>query len=252
MLINEEYNQGFASRRIKGSQITLVSGHWPLDVYFARQTRSSIETYAKQHGYGLFYSEQPPQDSSVRGLHYERCNILQKAGEMFPDSTWFVWLDTDVFVHRTDLRIESQLDLEDDRFLYHLFHEQPREYPINTGVKFVHRDALVHEKALYEIKNSPPWNEWPYEQKAMVEYLLPRIPGRYSINDPRVLNRIVFDHPFDLNDSIFLHLCGTPTLTRNIIMFLRKHGITSPFVYLFLHVIKRIFRKSLSILKGSR
>jgi hypothetical protein len=130
---------------IYGSDIVLVSGHWPLTVEFAIKTRLNIQHYCNIHKYDFYYDEVEPAEKEVYALHYRRCEILKRASIKFPNAKWYVWLDTDIFAYRMDLRIESAIDLSNSNILYHLFHEKPWDYKVNTGVKIVNHKAIKIE-----------------------------------------------------------------------------------------------------------
>ena len=212
-------------------KIVFVSGHYPSDTPFAIATHKGFENYTARHGYGFFYDDSVPESKEMHELHYRRCVSLDKASRVFLDAKWFVWVDSDVFVNRPDIRLESCIDLSNPHYLYHLFHEKPWEFPINTGVKIVNRDAIVMEKEIYNLRNTPPWNQFPYEQKAVAEYLLPKIGGYYKIHDPYILNYILHQPEtklkYDPKNAVFIHMCTRTTNQRNKIMdvFETEHRI---------------------------
>ena len=75
-----------------------------------------------------------------------------------------------MYVNKPDIKVETQIDLTNDNILYHLFHEAPWGcYPINTGVKFVNKDALAFEDCVWDLRNTHPWNTFPWEQKTIYE-----------------------------------------------------------------------------------
>ena len=204
-------------------QIVFVSGHYPSDTHFARSTRRSFEQYTKRHGYGFYYDDSSPSPAfrAKHELHYRRCIIFQKAAATFPNADWYIWVDSDVFVNKPDMRIEDCIDLTDKNILYHLFHEKPWSFPINTGVKIVNRIAIPIESTIYTMRNTPPWNEFPYEQKITAEYVIPKIQGQYKIHDPYLLNYILYqirDTHNDPTQAVFIHLCTRTTDQRNKIM----------------------------------
>jgi len=215
---------------MKESDIVLVSGHWPLDVEFAVNTRKTLEHYCSLHDYDFYYDEVKPTECENRHLHYRRCDILQRASVIYPKAKWFVWLDTDIFVNRMGLRIESVIDLSDENILYHLFYENPNEdpngwnfkydietkYKINSGVKFVSREAIKIELDIWELRNDGIWMEFPYEQKVMVEKIIPENFDRIIIHDPYTLNCIEQFYPIE--DALFVHICGRDNQFRNKLM----------------------------------
>lgn len=208
--------------QLEDPYIVFVSAHHPIDTYFAQKTRESMLSYANRHGYGFYYDEEIPTEIEKHQLHYRRCVSLQKASYVFPTSRWFVWVDSDVFVNRKELPIETIIDLQNPYILYHLFHEKPWSFPINTGVKIVNRDALIFESEMYKLRNTAPWNEFPYEQKNLAERVLPTIPGYYKIHDPYTLNYILYQpitkEIFSPNDAVFIHMCTRTTEQRDRIM----------------------------------
>lgn len=203
--------------------IVFISGHYPFDIYYAQQTRKSFEDYTSRHGYGFYYEESKPLETTHHALHFRRCEIIQKAYIEYPSAQWFVWVDSDVYVNRPELTLESQIDLSDTNILYHLFHERPWGCPINTGVKIVNRYAIELEKEVWSLRNTQPWKKFPYEQKTIAEYILPKIPGKYIIHDPYMLNCITKLYPDKVEDALFVHMCTLSNEERNAIMsFLEK------------------------------
>ena len=204
-------------------KIVFVSSHYPSNTYFAQATRRSFEAYTKRNNYGFYYDESVPSPDfrATHELHYRRCIIFQKAAALFPDADWYIWVDSDVFVNKPDVRIEDCIDLSDSNILYHLFHEDSWDYPINTGVKIVNRKAISIEAKIYTMRNTYPWNQFPYEQKITAEYVIPQIKGRYKINDPYLLNHILYQSRPSHNDptkAVFVHMCNRTTDQRNRIM----------------------------------
>lgn len=207
---------------VESPDIVLVSSHYPIDTYYATQTRVLLESYAKRHGYGFYYDTEEPVEKERHQLHYRRCVSLEKASYAFPSSKWFVWFDSDVFVNRPEIPIETTIDLSNPYILYHLFHENPWPFPINTGVKFVNRDAIAIEREMYNLRNTSPWNEFPYEQKNLAENILRKIPGYYKIHDPYVLNYILYQdwtkQHYSPKNALFIHMCARTTEERNRII----------------------------------
>ena len=199
-------------------QIVFISGHHSIKTYFAQQTRKNFEAYTSKHGYGFYYEESEPKETQTHALHFRRCKIIQNASIKYPSAQWFVWVDSDVYVNRPELTLESQIDLSDTSILYHLFHEQPWPFAVNTGVKIVNRAALKLEKKVWKLRNTPPWNDFPFEQKTIIEYILPQIPGRYIIHDPYALNCLLKAYPEKAPDALFVHMCAMNTDERNAIM----------------------------------
>jgi hypothetical protein len=199
--------------------IVFVSGHHPASTFYATQTRISFEKYTSIHGYGFYYDDDEPLEKNVHALHFRRCQSIRKASIKYPDAKWFIWVDSDVYVNKPDVKVETQLDLTNDNILYHLFHEAPWGcYPINTGVKFVHKDALAFEDRVWDLRNTHPWNTFPYEQKTIYEYVLPQIEGKYIIHDPYNLNCIIQAYPDKVKDALFVHMCGSTEAQRNEII----------------------------------
>jgi hypothetical protein len=168
------------------------------------------------HGYQLYYDEVPPTETRTHHLHYRRCVILGRAALKYPNAKWYVWLDSDIFVNRVDLKLESAIDLSDQNILYHLFHEKPWEYPINTGVKFVSREAIKIEACIWELRNDKRWRQFPFEQKIMCEKIIPHYSSRVVIHDPYILNCI--DSLYPVHNAIFVHLCHRSEHFRNRFM----------------------------------
>ena len=129
-----------------------------------------------------------------------------------------MWVDSDVFVNPNNLHLslESQIDLTNEDILYHTFHELPWKYPINSGVKIVNKKAIKYEEEMWELRNTKPWNSFPYEQKTLYGYIFPKLkPSEYTINDPYILNCIVKLHPDKIANALFIHMCGTSEPERN-------------------------------------
>jgi len=205
---------------IDPADIVFVSGHYPRDTFYATQTRKLFEAYTKMHGYNYYYDEDAEvSETDTHVLHFRRCSIICKASLQYPNAVWFVWVDSDVYVNNFSMKVEDQLDLTDTRILYHLFHENNWGcYPINTGVKFVHRDAIKYEAEMWELRNTDPWNTFPFEQKTVYEYVLPKIPDQYIIHDPYILNCITQAYPDRVPGSLFAHMCAYPKEERNAII----------------------------------
>jgi hypothetical protein len=204
-------------------RIVFVSGHHPADTPFAQVTRRLFQAYTQRHNYGFYYDDSPsPLDRrETRHLHYRRCASICKAAQVFPNADWYVWVDSDVIVNKPEVRVESCIDLTDKLIRYHLFHEHPWDFAINTGVKFVSGSAIHWELKMYQMQDTPPWTEFPFEQKMMFEYVIPRLQERYRIHDPYILNHILYQvRPtyHDPKDALFVHVCAKTTAQRNKIM----------------------------------
>lgn len=205
----------------KSSKIVIVSGHHPFDTtYFAKQTRRTIETYCSRHSYDFYYDTDIPTETKMYALHYRRCQSLIKANKMYPNAQWYIWLDSDVYANRLDLTIESQIDLSDLSIQYHLFHEKVGGYcyPINTGVKIVNKDAIHFEQEIWNNKDTPPWDKFPFEQKAIYEYVLPKIRDKCIIHDPYILNNLYYGCEEYRSNAIFVHMCNIKFNERNSII----------------------------------
>jgi hypothetical protein len=213
-------------------KIIFVSNHHPKETPFARNTRKTFEDYTSLNGYGFYYDEEVPTELELYQLHYRRCISNQKAFNAFPDAQWFIWVDSDVFVHK-NIRIENVLDLTNKYILYHLFSEKPWPFPINTGVKVINRDAMMFEEEIYSMRNTSPWDQFPYEQKTTAEYILPKIPEYYKIHEHRWLNHILYQEgaspDYSHKDAIFIHMCTRNINQRNFIIktFLEESRICS-------------------------
>ena len=210
-----------SSTTLLPSHIVFVSSHYPLKTYFAIKTRATFQKYTKMHGYGFYYDIDEPDEKTERSLHYRRCVSIEKASRLYPDAKWFVWVDSDVYVNDYSSRIEELIDFSDEQILYHLFHENGGwgQFPINTGVKCVNRSALQWEKCVWDLRNTEPWTQYPYEQKTIYEYVLPIIGARkYRIHDPYKLNCIIKAYPDKVQYSTFAHMCASTEKERNEIM----------------------------------
>lgn len=207
------------------SMIVIVSGHYPSSTYYSTQTREIIQEYASFHNYNFYYDDENPSETYTSSLHFMRCESIRKASIKFPEAKWFVWLDSDVYVNfrYEHLPLETYIDVSDENILYHLFHEAPWDYPINTGVKFVNKKALHLEEEIWELRNTSPWNEFPFEQKTLYEYILPKLtPEQYIIHDPYKLNCIIKAYPEKIKDALLLHMCAMTTEERNNYIDLRN------------------------------
>ena len=201
--------------------IVFVSGHYPNNTYYANKTKESIIKYTSIHNYGFYYNNEEITETYVSSLHFIRCMTLSNAAKKFPHAKWFVWVDSDVFVNnnKKHLSLESQIDLSNENILYHTFHEAPWGcYPINTGVKIVNRKAIYYEEEMWSLRNTSPWNQFPYEQKTLYEYIFPKLnKDQYTINDPYILNCIINAYPTKINEALFIHMCGMSEQERNIL-----------------------------------
>ncbi|TDQ18891.1 galactosyl transferase GMA12/MNN10 family protein [Algoriphagus boseongensis] len=237
-------------------KICLVSGHYPSGVLFAELTRLSLEEYAKTHGYDLYYDAETPVPSKVSELHFRRCLLLLKASEKYPDAEWYIWLDTDIYVQFMDRRIEEFIDLSDPNILYHLFHERPKGFPVNTGVKLVHRSAIHWEQEIHDMRHDCPF---PFEQKIVAEHIIPKYKEKIIVHDPYYLNCILGKH--DTSGALFVHVCGNSEANRNVkilkntrkIYQSRKHLLQTPhyqkFYFHFLtNYSKRVFQAGMKAL----
>ena len=198
------------------SDIVLVSGHWPLTVEFATKNRINLQYYCNIHKYDFYYDEIEPLEKEVYALHYRRCEILKRASLKFPNAKWYLWLDSDVFAYRMNLRIESIIDLSNPNILYHCFHERPWDYRINSGVKFVNRNAIKIESDIWELRKIKKWQEFPYEQKVMCDKIIPENINKIMIHDPYILNCIEALYPIE--NALFVHMANRPEELRNNMM----------------------------------
>jgi hypothetical protein len=208
-----------------GSDIVIVSGHYPSTVKYVQLTKKTVENYCNLHGYFFYYEDTPPVETELHHLQYNRCEILRRAHLKYPESTWFIWLDSDVFVNRVDIRIETVIDLSDTNILYHLFHEKPWSFDINAGVKIVNKDAIKIESEIFEYRNEDEWKKFPYEQRVMCEKIIPKYKDRILIHDPYVLNCIEQNYKirdslklYRIDEAIFVHLAGRSEEFRNKFM----------------------------------
>lgn len=198
---------------IDKKHICIVSGHYPKGVLFAELTENILREYAQTHGYDLYYDSETAVPFEVSELHFRRCLLLSKAAEAFPDAEWYLWLDTDIYVQAMDRRIEEFIDLGDPGVLYHVFHEKPWGYPVNTGVKLVHRDAIHWEDEIYAQRKNCPF---PYEQKLVIDYIVPKYGNQVVIHDPEKLNCLYGTH--DHRAALFVHVCSRSEVNRNLIV----------------------------------
>ncbi len=198
---------------IDEKKICIVSGHYPSGVLFAELTRNVLQEYAAIHKYDLYYDSETPVPHLIPELHFRRCLLLKKAGEMFPDAEWYIWLDTDIYIQAMDKRIEEFFNLSDPTILYHVFNEKPWGYPVNTGVKLVHRNALHWEDEIYGLRENC---DFPYEQKLVIEYIVPKYGDQVLIHDPETMNCLYGTH--DHTKALFVHVCSRSQVNRNLII----------------------------------
>ena len=189
---------------IKPSDIVFVSSHYPINTFYAIKTREMFEKYTNIHGYNFYYDEDIPIEKDIHVLHFNRCESIQKAYIKYPNSKWFVWVDSDVYINLNKMNVK--------------IHEEPWYYPINTGVKFVNVNSISFEKEIYDLRHTKPYCDFPYEQKTLNEYILPKIPNQYIIHDPYILNCIIKLNEDKINDALFIHMCYTSTDDRNKMM----------------------------------
>ena len=195
------------------SKICIVSGHYPSGVFFAEMTKDLLIKYSNINEYDLYYDSETEVDQITSELHFRRCLIIKKASEAFPEAEWYIWLDTDIYVKTLDKKIEDCIDLSNKNILYHLFHEKPWEFPINTGVKILSKNALHLEEEIYSKRINCTF---PFEQKIISEEILPRHKDKIIIHDPEKLNCIYGLH--DSENALFIHLCNRSELDRNLII----------------------------------
>jgi len=157
-------------------------------------------------------------------LHFRRCLLLQKAAASIEDVDWFVWVDSDIYVKEFNARIEKYINLDDKNILYHVFHEKPWNFPINTGVKFVHRKAIKWEKEIYSFKDETPY---PFEQKVVIERIFPEYRTQIKVTDPDHLNCIKWIH--DEKSALFVHLAGRSNSRRNLVILREVYSVNKKY-----------------------
>lgn len=198
---------------IFNSKICIVSGHYPSGIFFAEITKKLLINYSETNQYDLYYDSETEVEHITSELHFRRCLIIKKASKAFPKAEWYIWLDTDIYVRVIDRKIEGCIDLSNKNILYHLFHEKPWIFPVNTGVKIVNKNALHLEEEVYSKRNNCPF---PYEQKLIVEDILPKYKDKIIIHNPEKLNCIYGLH--DTSNALFVHVCNRSELDRNLII----------------------------------
>ncbi len=120
------------------NKITFVSGHYPNNIYFAIETKKLLKQYCFNNNYNFFYDNSKDiNEYDIHHLHYRRCISLINAGKKYTNTLWFVWLDSDIYINK-NYKIENFINLNNTNILYHLFHEKPWIYPINTGVNWIY------------------------------------------------------------------------------------------------------------------
>lgn len=224
------------------NKITIVSGHYPNNIYFANETKKLLKDYCLCNNYNFFYDNSKDIiEYEMHHLHYRRCISIINASKKYSNTQWFVWLDSDIYVNKND-KIEDIINLENTNILYHLFHERPWIYPINTGVKIVNINAIIYEKQIYKLRNTKIYKEFPYEQKALAEYILPKIKGKYIIHDPYIMNCIIKLYPNKLNDALFIHMCNMSEIERNFFIIKKKikkfiYYLIKIYIFLMINII---------------
>ncbi|TXE11418.1 hypothetical protein [Algoriphagus aquimarinus] len=198
---------------IQQRKICIVSGHYPKVVLFAELTRNILREYAKTHQYSLYYDSETPVPKGIPELHFRRCLLLKKASEAFPYAEWYIWLDTDIYIQAMERRIEEFIDLSDPTILYHVFNEKPWGFPVNTGVKLVNRKAIHWEDEIYALRENCAF---PYEQKLVIDYIVPKYGSQVLIHDPYTMNCLYGEH--DHKAALFVHVCSRSSVNRNLII----------------------------------
>ncbi|MFN3761450.1 MAG: hypothetical protein ACK4SF_19730 [Algoriphagus aquaeductus] len=191
----------------------IVSGHYPSGILFADLTKNVLIEYAKKHDYQLYNDSETEVPKKVSELHFRRCVLLKKAYEKFPDAEWYLWLDTEIYIQAMNRRIEEFIDLSNPEILYHTFSEIPYKFPVNTGVKFVHNSVIHWEDEIYAQRENCPF---PYEQKIVIDYIVPKYKKQVIIHDPFLLNCLYGTH--DHEKALFVHVCGRSEVNRNLII----------------------------------
>lgn len=195
------------------SNLCLVSGHYPAGLPFAEASRLALSEYALTNKYDLFYDGHTSVPMEDYELHFRRSLIILMAAEAFPNAEWYMWIDTDIYPRHLNWRIEDQIDLNTPGIIYHLFHEYPWHFQVNTGVKLVHKSALHIEKEIYRRRQE---FKYPFEQRAMSEYVIQNYPKQCLIHDPEKLNCIYDIH--DRKKGLFIHVCARKMPDRNLII----------------------------------
>jgi len=205
-------------------KICIVSGHYPNQVLYAKMTRLILDQYCKLHQYDFYYDAETPVPLITSEYHFRRCLLLTQASEAFPECHWYVWLDTDIYVQCMHRRIEECIDLSDPTILYHVFHEKPWLYPVNKGVKFIHKSVIHWEKEIYSKREECPY---PFEQKLVIDYIIPTYGNKVKIHDPEKLNCLYKVH--DPKSALFIHVCSYQQFERNLIILKNTRGMYSDF-----------------------
>jgi len=206
------------------NKLCLVSGHYGSSPPFAKLTEKILSAYAQHHRYDFFYDRLTPCPMKTADLHFRRCLLLQKAAASIEDVDWFVWVDSDIYVKEFNARIEKYINLDDKNILYHVFHEKPWNFPINTGVKFVHRKAIKWEKEIYSFKDETPY---PFEQKVVIERIFPEYRTQIKVHDPDHLNCIKWIH--DEKSALFVHLAGRSNSRRNLVILREVYSVNKKY-----------------------
>lgn len=208
---------------IEKRKICIVSGHYPEGVLFAELTKNILKEYAETHQYDLYYDSQTPVPNIVSELHFRRCLLLKKASVAFPDAEWYIWLDTDIYIQAMDKRIEEFIDLSDPRIFYHVFNEKPWGFPVNTGVKLVNRKVIHWEDEIYALRENCAF---PYEQKLVIEYIIPKYTSQVFVHDPEKMNCLYGTH--DHTAALFVHVCSRSKVNRNLIILRNTRKLLKP------------------------
>lgn len=198
---------------IEKKKICIVSGHYPKIVLFAELTRNILKEYSECHQYDFYYDSETPVPNQIPELHFRRCLLLKKASAAFPDAEWYIWLDTDIYIQAMEKRIEEFIDLSDPKILYHVFNEKPWGFPVNTGVKLVNRKAIHWEDEIHGLRENCTF---PYEQKLVIDYIVPKYRSQVVIHDPETMNCLYGQH--DHEAALFVHVCSRSRVNRNLII----------------------------------
>lgn len=195
---------------ISNDKITVITYYYPIEKDYCSQVcQASIRKYCETRGYNFYLNNIPPVDNLKTTPYFMRLYLTSEAMKVFPDTEWFLWLDSDVYIENYEMLIQDQIDL-DPNYKYHLFHERPWSYMINSGVKFIHRDALINEEEQFEMRTNERYDgrNRIHDQLATIDYITTKMQGQFKIHDPYILNCIYFIHKEHVSTALFIHLAG--------------------------------------------
>lgn len=205
--------------KINPNNITIFTYYYPNNNYSALVCQESIRKYCLIHGYNFYLSITVPYNDDIILRYFMKLKVIEEAIIAFPETEWFLWLDSDIYIENYDMKIEENIDFS-GKTKYHFFHEKPWGFKLNSGVRFIHKSDIQHELSIFSFYETGKYSEkTAYEQGAIIDYLS-NIKDEYLIHDPYILNCIYFIHKKYVKRALFIHLAGAHLfgVDRNIYM----------------------------------